>query len=82
MRSGMSETVDFDALVAEFYQVWFRFHPSAALFAGVAGYEGQLAADGDDDVGALAGWLGNLLAGALRVHAWMRLMRIARSTCS
>ncbi len=63
MRSGMSETVDFDALVAEFYQVWFRFHPSAALFAGVAGYEGQLAADGDDDVGALAGWLGNLLLG-------------------
>ncbi|KRT57698.1 hypothetical protein Ga0076813_12078, partial [endosymbiont of Ridgeia piscesae] len=59
----MSEAADFDALVAEFYQVWFRFHPSAALFAGVAGYEGQLAADGDDDVGALAGWLGNLLLG-------------------
>ncbi|MGD8589995.1 MAG: DUF885 family protein [Chromatiales bacterium] len=57
----MSEAATFDELICEFYKVWFRYHPVAALFAGVSGYEGLLAADGDDDVGALASWLGNLL---------------------
>ncbi|MCP3662043.1 MAG: DUF885 domain-containing protein [Gammaproteobacteria bacterium] len=42
-----------DALVQEFYSSWFRFHPAAALESGVSGYEGRLAAFGDDDVGAL-----------------------------
>lgn len=59
----MSETTTFDELICEFYKVWFRYHPVAAIFAGVSGYEGLLAADGDDDVGALASWLSNLLVG-------------------
>lgn len=59
----MPETANFDALISEFYKVWFRYHPVAAIFAGVPGYEGLLAADGDDDVGALSSWLSNLLLG-------------------
>jgi hypothetical protein len=59
----MSEAAVFDELVSEFYRVWFRYHPTAAIYAGVGGYEGLLAADGDDDRGALASWLGNLLLG-------------------
>ena len=53
----------FDELISEYYKVWFRFHPLAAIFAGVTGYEGLLEADGDDDIGALASWLSNLLVG-------------------
>lgn len=57
----MSEAAIFDELISEFYRVWFRYHPLAAIFAGVSGYEGLLAVDGDDDMGALASWLSNLL---------------------
>jgi hypothetical protein len=46
-----------DALVREFYDVWFRFHPERAIEAGVSGYEGRLAAVDDDDIGSLVGWL-------------------------
>ena len=46
----------FGALVREFYEVWFRFHPERAIEAGVSGFEGRLPAF-DDDVGALTGWL-------------------------
>lgn len=59
----MSEANAFDELISEFYKVWFRYHPVAAIFAGVPGYEGLLEADGDDDIGALACWLSNLLVG-------------------
>jgi hypothetical protein len=51
----------FDELVADYYRVWLRFHPLAAVFASVPGYEGRLTADGDDDHGALANLIGNLL---------------------
>ncbi|MCU7796855.1 MAG: DUF885 domain-containing protein [Candidatus Thiodiazotropha sp. (ex Myrtea spinifera)] len=57
----MTEAANFDALVSDFYRVWFRFHPVAAIYAGVAGYEGRLEPDGDDDVGALSHLLSNLL---------------------
>jgi len=54
----MSETGRvFDALVREFYEVWFRFHPERAIEAGVSGFEGRLPAFDDDDIGALTGWL-------------------------
>lgn len=54
----MSSTArDFDALIKEFYEVWFRFHPTDALEAGVSGYEGGLPAVDDDEVGALSAWL-------------------------
>ena len=29
----MSEAGAFDALVSEFYRVWFRYHPIAAIYA-------------------------------------------------
>ncbi|MET0043358.1 MAG: DUF885 domain-containing protein, partial [Candidatus Thiodiazotropha sp. 6PLUC3] len=51
----------FDELVADYYRAWFRFHPLAAVFASVSGYEGRLNADGDDDNGALANLISNLL---------------------
>jgi hypothetical protein len=57
----MSEAAEFDALVSEFYRVWFRFHPIGAIYAGVPGYEGLLSPDGDDEIGALVHLLSNLL---------------------
>jgi hypothetical protein len=56
-----SQAADFDGLIADYYRVWFRFHPLAAVYASVSGYEGLLAADGDDEMGALASLIGNLL---------------------
>jgi len=47
----------FDALAAEFFPVWFRFHPEAAAAAGVPGYAGLPPAQGDDEVAALGSWL-------------------------
>ncbi|MES9993472.1 MAG: DUF885 family protein [Candidatus Thiodiazotropha sp.] len=58
-----SEAAAFDRLIADYYRVWFRFHPLAAVYASVPGYEGLLAADGDDDMGALANLISNLLVG-------------------
>ncbi|MCG8039115.1 MAG: DUF885 domain-containing protein, partial [Candidatus Thiodiazotropha taylori] len=57
-----SSDTDFDELVADYYRAWFRFHPLAAVYASVSGYEGRLTADGDDDNGALANLISNLLA--------------------
>jgi hypothetical protein len=57
----MSESKEFDNLVTDFYRVWFRYHPVAAIYAGVSGYEGLMSPDGDDDVGALSHLLSNLL---------------------
>jgi hypothetical protein len=56
-----NEAAAFDNLIADYYQVWFRFHPQAAVYASVPGYEGLLAADGDDEMGALANLISNLL---------------------
>lgn len=56
-----NEAAAFDSLIADYYRVWFRFHPVAAVYASVPGYEGLLAADGDDEMGALANLLSNLL---------------------
>ncbi len=50
---------NFDALIEEFYEVWFRFHPVEALSAGVSGYEDGLPAVDDDETGALGVWLEN-----------------------
>jgi hypothetical protein len=57
----MTKGAEFDDLISDFYQVWFRFHPIAAIYAGVSGYEGLLDPDGDDDVGALSHLLSNFL---------------------
>lgn len=57
----MSERAAFDALIAEFYPVWFRYHPDVALALGVPGFENRLPAADDDDVSALGSWLENMV---------------------
>jgi hypothetical protein len=57
----MSETAAFDALAAEFFSVWLRFHPDRAVAAGVADHADRLPAQADDDFGALASWLESLI---------------------
>ncbi len=57
----MSEAEEFDRLVSDFYRVWFRYHPIAAIYAAVPGYEGLMSPDGDDDMGALGHLLSKLL---------------------
>ncbi len=44
---------DFDALVHQYYQAWFRFHPEAAVDAGVPGYASLLTPYGEEALGAL-----------------------------
>jgi len=43
----------FDEIVEAYYRAWFRYHPEAAVEAGVMGYAGLLTPYGDDDIGAL-----------------------------
>ncbi len=43
----------FDALTAQYYQAWFRFHPERAVDAGVYDYADQLRSYEHDDIGAL-----------------------------
>lgn len=50
-------------LLDEYYQAWFRFHPLAAVEAGVAGYADQLPPYDDDEIGALVGLNEMFLAG-------------------
>lgn len=52
---------ELSALTEEFYSVWFRYRPDAALAAGVDGYEGMLPAQDDDEIAALSGWLETLV---------------------
>lgn len=59
----MSEQEAFDALVHEFYPVWFRYHPDIALTLGIPGFENRLPAVDDDELGALGVWLENLVVG-------------------
>lgn len=57
----MSEAAAFDQLAQEFFAVWFRFHPDAALRAGVADLGASLPAQADDDQAALGNWLATLI---------------------
>jgi len=57
----MSEAAAFDQLAQEFFDVWFRFHPDAALRAGVADFGALLPAQADDDQAALGNWLETLI---------------------
>ena len=57
----MSEAAAFDELAQEFFGVWFRFHPDAALRAGVADFGALLPAQTDDDLAALGNWLETLI---------------------
>ena len=53
----------FDQLVESYYRAWFRFHPEAAVDAGVAGFEHLLRPYHDDEIGALIALDEKLLAG-------------------
>ncbi|MFQ5761372.1 MAG: DUF885 domain-containing protein, partial [Acidiferrobacterales bacterium] len=53
MNESSSPKSSFEALVKEYYQAWFRYHPEAAVEVGVPGYEHLLMPFGDDDKGAL-----------------------------
>ncbi|GAB4346295.1 MAG: DUF885 domain-containing protein [Gammaproteobacteria bacterium] len=53
----------FDRLVESYYQAWFRYHPEAAVDAGVAGFESRLRPYHDDDIGALTALNEKLLSG-------------------
>ncbi len=58
----MSEQAEaFDALIDEFYPVWFRYHPDLAIELGVAGFENLLPATDDDELAALGAWLESLM---------------------
>ena len=57
----MSEASAFDDLIREFFAVWFRFHPDAALWAGFSDYASLLPAQTDDEHAALAGYLETLI---------------------
>lgn len=43
----------FDALVRDYYQAWFRFHPEQAVDVGVPGYAHLLTPYGEQAIGAL-----------------------------
>ena len=53
--------IAFDTLAADFFSVWFRFHPDLAVEAGVTGFSRLLPTQDDDEQAALAGWLESLI---------------------
>jgi hypothetical protein len=57
----MPESAAFDALAREFFSVWFRYHPGAALANGIGDYAGLLAPQSDDEHAALGSWLETLI---------------------
>jgi len=54
--------VAFEALVAAYYEAWFRYHPERAVDVGVDGYAHLLRPYGDDEIGALVALNEKLLA--------------------
>ncbi|WP_295585959.1 DUF885 family protein [uncultured Lamprocystis sp.] len=53
----------FDAVVAEFYEGWFRYHPDRALELGFPVSGRLLPPQEDDDRAALRGWIEALILG-------------------
>jgi len=51
----------FDELTRDFFAVWLRYHPDAALAAGISDSADRLPPCSDDDQAALATWLQNLI---------------------
>jgi uncharacterized protein (DUF885 family) len=62
-ETAVGPAAEFDRMVADYYHAWFRFHPEAAVEAGVGGFDGRLAPFCDDDVGALLTLNQELLGG-------------------
>ncbi len=52
-QSVATNSAGFDRTVEDYYQAWFRYHPEAAVEAGVPGYARLLTPFGDDERGAL-----------------------------
>jgi hypothetical protein len=48
-----TDTAGFDRTVDSYYKAWFRYHPEAAVEAGVPGYTRLLTPFGDEERGAL-----------------------------
>jgi uncharacterized protein (DUF885 family) len=48
-----TDTAGFDRTVDSYYKAWFRYHPEAAVEAGVPGYARLLTPFGDEERGAL-----------------------------
>ena len=65
MAQGTSKSpvAAFDALAAEYYRAWFRFHPEDAVDLGVPGFAGRLRPYDDDEFGAQIAIQEKLLAG-------------------
>ena len=53
MSKSTTETARFDELILTYYRAWFRYHPEAAVDAGVPGYAHLLTPCGDEEKGAL-----------------------------
>jgi uncharacterized protein (DUF885 family) len=65
----MSDREEFDALIEEFYPVWFRFHPDLAVSLGIKGGDSPLPATDDDDLSALGVWLENFFLEVAEIDA-------------
>ncbi len=57
----LDATAAFDAVVAEFYEGWFRYHPDRALELGLPVSGRMLPPQEDDDLAALRGWIETLI---------------------
>ena len=53
MKKERSAGAPFDDIVQSYYRAWFRYHPEAAVDAGVAGYEHLLTPYDAESMGAL-----------------------------
>jgi len=51
--SEVSAEKAFNALLEQYYNAWFRYHPEKAVQVGITGYEDQLRPYSNDDIGAL-----------------------------
>ena len=51
--SEVSAEKAFNALLEQYYNAWFRYHPEKAVQVGIPGYEDQLKPYSNDDIGAL-----------------------------
>ena len=61
MPDPAAAEVVFDGLAADFFSVWFRFHPDLACEAGMTTVGPPLPPQSDDDLAALAAWLESLV---------------------
>ncbi len=51
--TDQTSSQQFNALLQQYYKVWFRYHPEDAVHVGISGYEERLRGYANDEVGAL-----------------------------